>query len=671
MTPRIHPQRMPWARVLVGFALWVGLAWAAVAASAQEGTRKWRSYVTAPVYSSPSLATDGTIYVGVEATTLGKVYALLATGSVRWSFPGPTDWVDTSPAVADDGTIYVGSWDGRLFALNPTGTIRLKWSYAAEGFIASSPALGADGTIYFGSGDSSFYALNPNGSLKWNYPVGDWVDSSPAIGPDGTIYFGSWDNNVYALTPGGTLRWQFETGNNVISSPAIGADGTVYIGSTDTKLYALNGATGAKLWEYQTGGEIGASPIVGAGPIVYVGSADGYFYAIDGRTGALVWRRSMGLDIYSSAALRADGVLIFGSGYNVHALNADGTPRWSLATDDYVDSSPVIAADGTIYIGSLDRYVYAINGNGLGPATDAPWPMFRRNAQRQGRAPTGVLKTPVTITLGDLSAVYDGAPKPVTVTTAPAGVNVAVAYNGSAQVPTAAGSYTVTAAVTDATYEGSATGTLVIAPATQTIAFAPADQPFSFTPLNLVATATSGLPVSFTLVDGPALLDGITLTFTGAGAVTVRATQPGDANHAAAAPVERTILVQANYASWTARYFSLAELAAGLDDPAAVLAGDGLANLWKYALGFDPRTPVPSGWATVRIADATWTYAFSRPSGLADVSYAVEYSTDLVNWQTRAIFASTSLTKEGWEDCEARVSAPAEGRLFFRLRVTR
>jgi hypothetical protein len=281
------------------------------------------------------------------------------------------------------------------------------------------------------------------------------------------------------------------------------------------------------------------------------------------------------------------------------------------------------------------------------------------------------LKTPVTITLGDLSAVYDGAPKPVTVTTAPAGVNVAVAYNGSAQVPTAAGSYTVMAAVTDATYEGSATGTLVIAPATQTIAFAPADQPFSFTPLNLVATATSGLPVSFTLVDGPALLDGITLTFTGAGAVTVRATQPGDANHAAAAPVERTILVQANYASWTARYFSLAELAAGLDDPAAVLAGDGLANLWKYALGFDPRTPVPSGWATVRIADATWTYAFSRPSGLADVSYAVEYSTDLVNWQTRAIFASTSLTKEGWEDCEARVSAPAEGRLFFRLRVTR
>jgi hypothetical protein len=53
------------------------------------------------------------------------------------------------------------------------------------------------------------------------------------------------------------------------------------------------------------------------------------------------------------------------------------------------------------------------------------------------------------------------------------------------------------------------------------------------------------------------------------------------------------------------------------------------------------------------------------------VSYAIESSTDLVNWQAQAIAASPSLTLPGWENCEVRVSAPAEGRLFFRLRVTR
>lgn len=643
----------------------------ATAVRAQEGTRQWRSYVTAPVYSSPSLATDGTLYVGVEATSAAKAYALSAAGAVRWDFRLPTDWVDTAPAVADDGTIYVGSWDGRLYALNPTGSIRLRWSYTAGGFIASSPAIGADGTIYFGSGDSSFYALNPNGTLKWNFPVGDWIDSSPAIGPDGTIYFGCWDNNVYALNPDGTLRWQFTTGNNVISSPAIGADGTVYIGSTDHKLYALSGATGAKLWEYETGGEIGASPTVGAGPVVYVGSGDGNFYAINGTTGALQWQRSMGLDIYSSAALRADGVLIFGAGFNVHALNADGSPRWSLATDDYVDSSPVIGPDGTIYIGSLDRYLYAINGNGQGPASDAPWPMFRRDAQRQGRAPAGVLTTPVTLTFGNLSAVYDGTPKPITVTTAPDGVAVALTYDGSPEAPSAAGTYTVSATVTDANYTGSATDTLVIAPATQTISFTQASQPFGFAPLTLVASASSGLPVAFTLVEGPAQLEGATLTFTGAGTVTVRATQAGDANHTAAAPVETTFAALANFASWTAQHFTVEERAAGLAAADGVLTSDGLANLLKYALGLAPKTAFAGVLLDVRITDQEWICAFSRPSGLAEVSYAIESSTDLVNWQAQAIAASTSLTLPGWEDCEARVSAPAEGRLFFRLRVTR
>jgi hypothetical protein len=73
----------------------------------------------------------------------------------------------------------------------------------------------------------------------------------------------------------------------------------------------------------------------------------------------------------------------------------------------------------------------------------------------------------------------------------------------------------------------------------------------------------------------------------------------------------------------------------------------------------------------VRITDQEWICAFSRPSGLAEVSYAIESSTDLVNWQAQAIAASPSLTLPGWENCEVRVSAPAEGRLFFRLRVTR
>ena len=48
-------------------------------------------------------------------------------------------------------------------------------------------------------------------------------------------------------------------------------------------------------------------------------------------------------------------------------------------------------------------------------------------------------------------------------------------------------------------------------------------------PIQLSATATSGLPVSFTVVSGPATVAGDTLTVTGPGPVVVRATQAGNA----------------------------------------------------------------------------------------------------------------------------------------------
>jgi outer membrane protein assembly factor BamB len=76
---------------------------------------------------------------------------------------------------------------------------RLGWSFKTGGVVDSSPAIGLDGTIYVGSWDDKLYAINPDGSLKWSFKTGYLVDSSPAIGSDGTIYVGSWDNKLYAI----------------------------------------------------------------------------------------------------------------------------------------------------------------------------------------------------------------------------------------------------------------------------------------------------------------------------------------------------------------------------------------------------------------------------------------------------------------------------------------
>ena len=64
-------------------------------------------------------------------------------------------------------------------------------------------------------------------------------------------------------------------------------------------------------------------------------------------------------------------------------------------------------------------------------------------------------------------------------------------------------------------------------------------------PITLQATSTSGLPVSFELLDGPAVLNGNILSFTGEeGLVRVRAVQPGDGTNWQPAPaVNRSFYV--------------------------------------------------------------------------------------------------------------------------------
>lgn len=63
-------------------------------------------------------------------------------------------------------------------------------------------------------------------------------------------------------------------------------------------------------------------------------------------------------------------------------------------------------------------------------------------------------------------------------------------------------------------------------------------------PFAIEATATSGLPVSFEIVSGPATINGNTITLTGQqGEVTVKATQPGNGTFNAADPVINKFMV--------------------------------------------------------------------------------------------------------------------------------
>ncbi|MBA4149260.1 MAG: VCBS repeat-containing protein [Verrucomicrobia bacterium] len=83
-----------------------------------------------------------------------------------------------------------------------------------------------------------------------------------------------------------------------------------------------------------------------------------------------------------------------------------------------------------------------------------------------------------------------------------------------------------------------------VSKAGQAITFMPmADKVVWDAPFPVSATASSGLPVSISIVSGPATLSGNMVTVTGVGVVTLRASQGGDSNYHAAADLDQSFTV--------------------------------------------------------------------------------------------------------------------------------
>ena len=105
----------------------------------------------------------------------------------------------------------------------------------------------------------------------------------------------------------------------------------------------------------------------------------------DVKIGTPIWEFKTGGTVYSSPAIGSDGTVYVGSlDYKLYAINGkSGVKLWEFVTRGSVSSSPVIGADGTLYVGSNDNKIYAIKTDSKGLAK-SPWPMRGRNAQHTG-----------------------------------------------------------------------------------------------------------------------------------------------------------------------------------------------------------------------------------------------------------------------------------------------
>ena len=330
------------------------------------GVVKWVISTDGPAYGGPTIDSNGTIYIG--SYDLNAVYP---NGTVKWKY-NAGHAILCAPAIDEKGSIYFGTvaGNGRLYAMNPNGTV--KWTYPTGGDLDSSPVIGDDGTIYVGSGSNSIHAIYPNGTRKWVFNTDHVVLSSPAIGLDGTIYCGSHDTYLYALYPeNGTLKWKYKTGDWIRVSPCIADDGTIYVISFDCNLHAVN-PNGTMKWKTYLG-QAGTSPTIGLDGTIYCGYRD--LYAINPENGSVKWVYDVPGTVEGGTPCSSiDGTIYLGTwegGYLI-AVNPDGTEQWRKQIGS-TDSPPAIGADGTVYIGSGERWLYAFGKGPLWVEANGPY----------------------------------------------------------------------------------------------------------------------------------------------------------------------------------------------------------------------------------------------------------------------------------------------------------
>jgi eukaryotic-like serine/threonine-protein kinase len=157
---------------------------------------------------------------------------------------------------------------------------------------------------------------------------------------------------------------------SVYSTPAVSTElNMVYAAGFNGRIYAISSDTGEQRWAYPS--PAGITNFVGGlllyNKVLYIGGTDGKVYAVDAETGnpPTEWLVPFktGNQIYATPTADGNTLFIGSLDKSLYAVNLnDGTEKWHYKTGGAIINTPVIK-DGVVYFGSFDRYFYALNEN--------------------------------------------------------------------------------------------------------------------------------------------------------------------------------------------------------------------------------------------------------------------------------------------------------------------
>jgi outer membrane protein assembly factor BamB len=257
----------------------------------------------------------------------------------------------------DDGVIYAGTRDGRVVAVNSSSRDVL-WSLAIGTTSAGGLSCGPT------SSPTTIYAT----------PIVD----------GGLVYVGTYSGQVLALSTVARSQnltfpqqrygeWEWDSPLDGAKSNAIVADlcvsdGAIYVSSSNGRVYSLDREFGDVNWESEILDEIHrnlwTAPVI-QNANLYVATLDGHVYALSKDTGELLdWSFESEAGFASSPAIYKDTVFLGSFDRYLYAIETgSNVSLWKFPEQEPAGNwfwASAIVNGGVVYAGCLDGRLYAI-----------------------------------------------------------------------------------------------------------------------------------------------------------------------------------------------------------------------------------------------------------------------------------------------------------------------
>ena len=283
----------------------------------------------------------------------------------EWDFGDSQTATDQSP---EHFYQLGGTYNVKLIAVDNTGS--KSEAFSREVLIADDPLANIDAP-----------------ETVWSFDLDGKINhSNPAVSDDGTVYIGfnqaireNQGPDFFAIKEGAKLWEQVfiegsaQKSDQVRSSPSIGPNGNLYTSSYYSRTtFVLNPTTGVIDNQINLNTRVRYNcPTFGNNGSVYIAghNKDGRgFHSVNQSLTTANWVFESGTEFNATPAIGADGTIYIGStNDNLYAINPDGTEKWSIEYGTWTASATAIGPDGTIYFSgetSTGGVLLAVNPNG-------------------------------------------------------------------------------------------------------------------------------------------------------------------------------------------------------------------------------------------------------------------------------------------------------------------